>query len=284
MRALARTAGGHCPTLLIALIAAGLWSAPTRAAQEPLWEVGLGIGVLGYDDYRGANSSHVFPVPVPYVLYNGPIWRADLEGVRGRLFNRPWVELNLSFDESLPVSNDRTRSGMPELKPTIELGASLDFHVWRSEDSRIKLDFKVPLREAFTFQSPPLAIGWTLTPGFKLTSADPLGRAGWKAGFYLGPLFADRHYNDYFYSVAPQNATASRPAYEAAGGYAGTQFIADLSKRYPKVWVAGFVRYDTLAGAVFEDSPLVQREHYWSAGIVIAWMIGRSSHMVEVSR
>ena len=53
------------------LFAAWLAPAAGRAAEEPLWEVGLGVGVLGYDDYRGANSSHVYPVPVPYVLYNG---------------------------------------------------------------------------------------------------------------------------------------------------------------------------------------------------------------------
>ena len=79
---------------------------------------------MGYDDYRGANSSHVFPVPVPYVVYNGPFLKADHEGVHGTLFNRPWVELKLSFDATLPVSNDRTRSGMTQLKPTVEGGLS----------------------------------------------------------------------------------------------------------------------------------------------------------------
>jgi len=59
-----------------------------RAAEQPLWEVGLGVGVLGYDDYRGANSSHVYPVPVPYVLYNGTFLKTDRDGVHARLFNQ----------------------------------------------------------------------------------------------------------------------------------------------------------------------------------------------------
>jgi outer membrane scaffolding protein for murein synthesis (MipA/OmpV family) len=42
------------------------------------------------------------------------------------------------------------------------------------------------------------------------------------------------------------------------------------------------MRYDTLAGAVFMDSPLVQRRSYWSAGFGFAWMLRRSSSMVEV--
>jgi len=268
--------------LVFALFAAAVCYAPLHAAEQPLWEVGLGIGVLGYDNYRGADTSHVYPVPVPYVVYNGPFLKADQEGVRGFLFDRKWVEVNLSGDFTMPVSNDRTRSGMPQLKSTLEAGIAVDFHLWRSEDSRIKLDLRVPLRQAFTLQMPPQPIGWTLTPGFRLRVKDPCGFAGWNAGIYTGPLFANRHYDGYFYTVPPQNATASRPAFQAAGGYAGTQLDVDLAKRFPHYWVGAFVRYDTLGGAVFEDSPLVQRDHYLAAGLFFAWMIGKSSRMAEV--
>ena len=282
------TVGCNRPPLLTVpsatvLCAVVFLHAPGQAAEAPLWVAGFGIGVLGYSDYRGADSTHVFPVPVPYFEYNGPFLKADQEGLHGSLFKQPWVELNLSADATMPVSNDRTRNGMTQLKPTVEAGISLDFHLWRSEDSRIKLDLRVPVREAFTLQAPPQAIGVTLTPGFRLTIADPLGYGGWKAGIYTGPLFANGRYNNYFYSVAPQNATASRPAYQSESGYAGTQLVFDLSKRFPKYWIGAFVRFDTLAGAVFADSPLVQDERYWAAGFVFAWMIGRSSQMVEVS-
>jgi outer membrane scaffolding protein for murein synthesis (MipA/OmpV family) len=46
--------------------------------------------------------------------------------------------------------------------------------------------------------------------------------------------------------------------------------------------VGAYVRYDTLSGAAFVDSPLVQRKSYWAAGFGISWMIHRSSTMVEV--
>ena len=173
--------------------------------------------------------------------------------------------------------------GCTELKPTFEAGLQLELHVWRSDDSRIKLDIRIPLRDAFTFQAPPHSIGTTLTPGLKLKAEDPWGYAGWKAGLYVGPLFANRRYDNYFYSVPPQNATASRPVYQAAGGYAGAQFVVDISKRFPHYWFGAFVRYDNLTGAVFEDSPLVRQENYWSAGFAFAWMIGRSSTIVQVA-
>jgi MipA family protein len=58
--------------------------------------------------------------------------------------------------------------------------------------------------------------------------------------------------------------------------------LAALSKRYPKLWVGAYMRYDTLAGAAFVDSPLVQRKSYWTAGFGFAWMIKKSAQVVEI--
>jgi hypothetical protein len=58
------------------------------------------------------------------------------------------------------------------------------------------------------------------------------------------------------------------------------QFLAALSKRYPKFWVGGFARYDTLRGAVFEDSPLVTSNRYMAAGFAISWILDESRERV----
>jgi outer membrane scaffolding protein for murein synthesis (MipA/OmpV family) len=268
--------------MLSVMCAASLAPRSVPAAEEPLWEFGLGVGVLGYDDYRGASSSHVYPVPVPYVLYNGSFLKTDRDGVHARLFDQEWVELKLSFNATTPVRNDRARSGMPELRPTVEAGVSLDFHLWKSGDDRVKLDFRIPVRTAFAIQAHPEAIGWTFSPAFALDLVDHPGGDAWKLGFLSGPLFANRRYNAYFYSVPAEYATASRPEYQATGGYAGTELLAALSKRFPRYWVGAFMRYDSLSGAAFEASPLVQRDHYWTAGFGIAWPIRTSSQRVEV--
>ena len=281
----AATRRGGASLVLAAFVfcAASFAPASGRAAEEPLWEVGLGVGVLGYDDYRGADSSHVYPVPVPYVLYNGDILKTDRDGVHASLFNRKWVELKLSFNATTPVSNDRTRSGMPQLRPTAEAGVSLDFHLWQSDDSRAKLDLRMPVRTALAIEAHPEAIGWTFSPVFALDLLNHVGPDAWKLGFLSGPLFANRRYNSYFYSVPAEYATASRPQYDAGGGYAGTEFLTALSKRFPKYWVGAFMRYDSLSGAAFQDSPLVQRDHYWTAGFGIAWPLRTSSQRVEVA-
>ncbi len=277
----ATAAAAPALTPLTALTAA-LAASPACAKEAPLLEFGLGAGAIAFEDYRGSNTTHAYPVPVPYFIYNGKFLKADREGIRGRLFGQDWIEINVSGDATTPVNNDRARYGMPNLRSTLELGPSVDLHLLHSADSRIKFDLRVPVRAAITVEATPKFIGWTFTPRFALDVADPLGHAGWNAGVLAGPLFAGRRYHDYFYSVAPQYATSSRPAYEATAGYAGTQTIGALSKRFANFWVGVYGRYDTLSGAAFVDSPLVQRKGYWSAGFGFAWMIHRSEQMVEV--
>jgi hypothetical protein len=97
-----------------------------------------------------------------------------------------------------------------------------------------------------------------------------------------GPIYGSERSHEYFYSVAPEFATPDRPAFEAQHGYAGSQFLVSMSKRYPKYWLGAFVRWDSLDGAVFADSPLVRQEDYFAAGVAFAWILKQSSRMVEV--
>jgi outer membrane protein len=266
--------------------AAGLALAtPARAApQKPLWEFGLGVGALGFSDYRGASTSSVYPVPVPYFVYRGTFFKADHDGIRGLFLDSDRVEVNLSVNATTPVrsSNRGVRAGMPSLRPTLEAGPSIDLHLWRSPQSRYRLDLRLPARSAFTIEASPSRVGWLFTPNLNLDIADPGGHAGWNLGLLAGPIFTDRRYDDYFYSVRPEFASPTRPAYRAGGGYAGSQFLASASKRYDQHWFGAFLRYDTLAGASFADSPLVRTHSYWTAGIGIAWIIRQSSRRVDV--
>lgn len=266
-----------------AAIAAALLSMQSAAAEEkPLWEAGLGMGALRFPDYRGSDESQVYPVPVPYFVYRGDFFKADRDGVRGELFNRRYVELNISLNATIPVNSEdnAARRGMPDLKPTIEIGPSLDLHLWRSANENVKLDLVMPIRAPLTVESSPQSIGWVFSPRLNIDFQD-IGRQGWDFGFGAGPIFAERKFHEYFYSVAPRFVAAERGAYQADGGYSGTHVLTSLSKRFPGYWVGAYLRYDTLSGAVFEDSPLVRSRSYWSGGVGIAWMIGQSKRMVE---
>jgi outer membrane scaffolding protein for murein synthesis (MipA/OmpV family) len=255
------------------------------AEQKPLWEAGLGLGVLMFPDYRGSDRTQTYPLPVPYFVYRGEFLKADRNGVRGRFFDSDRVEVNVTMNASAPVDSkdNAAREGMPDLRPTIEIGPSLDLTAWRSGDRRSKLDLRLPLVTGVTIEGSPQSTGWQFSPRLNLDVQDPGGPAGWNLGLVAGPLFGDRRQHRYFYSVGQQFATPQRPAFEARRGYAGAQFLVALSKRFPSYWVGGFLRYDTLRGAVFGDSPLVKRDSYLAGGIALAWIIGESSRMVEIT-
>ncbi|MEW5208183.1 MipA/OmpV family protein, partial [Bacillus cereus] len=87
----------------------------------------------------------------------------------------------------------------------------------------------LPLRGVFTVQAPPHAIGAVFAPNASIDIKDVAGFKGWYFGAQAGPLFADRRYHDYFYTVAAQFATPERPAYQATGGYSGTEILVALS-------------------------------------------------------
>jgi len=263
------------------LVLASLSPHAAPAAEQPLWEFGLGAGALVFNDYRGADTTHAYPVPVPYFVYRGKFLKSDRDGLRGKLLHHDRIELNLSVNATTPVRNNSARAGMPDLRSTVEIGPSLSAHLWRSVDSRAKLDLRLPARAAFTVESHPHSIGTFNAPHLNLDLAQYAAPTGWKLGLLTGPLFAERRYDDYFYSVAPQYSTPTRPTYAAPGGYAGTQALVSLTRRFPDYWIGAYLRHDSLGGAAFAGSPLVKRDSYWSGGLAFVWMIGRSQRLVE---
>src|SRR5439155_12366156 len=141
------------------------------------------------------------------------------------------------------------RRGMPDLAATLEIGPNLNLELWQSADRKFKLDLRLPVRQAITFERSPHGVGLTFSPNLNL---DIRGYpADWDIGLLAGPLYANRGYHGYFYSVPPEFATATRPAYDAPGGYAGWRATTAFSRRFGNAWVGGFLRYDDLHGSAF---------------------------------
>ena len=63
----------------------------------------MGAGVLVFNDYRGSDTTHVYPLPLPYLIYRGTFFKSDRDGVRGLFLNQERVELNLSVNATTPV-------------------------------------------------------------------------------------------------------------------------------------------------------------------------------------
>jgi outer membrane scaffolding protein for murein synthesis (MipA/OmpV family) len=256
--------------------------AAAGAVGEPLWELGLGVAAVRFPDYRGSDQSSTYALPLPFVAYRGRFLRADRDGARAILFADRRVVVDMSLSASVPTKSNHsdTRQGMPDLAGTFEVGPNVNVELWQFDDRCCKLDLRLPLRETITLQTAPKAIGVTFSPSLNL---DVRGFAGrWNLGLLAGPLYADRRYHGYFYTVAPEFATASRAAYDAPGGYAGWRATTAVSGRLGNAWLGGFIRYDDLHGAAFAPSPLVRRESSFTAGVGVSWIFAVSGQRVVV--
>jgi outer membrane scaffolding protein for murein synthesis (MipA/OmpV family) len=269
-------------------------AAPPPGALKPLWELGLGAAGLTFPHYRGAAERSSYLLPLPYVVYRGKFLRSDRDGARAVFLETGRTEVDLSIGGSAPARSkaDGVRAGMANLPPTFEIGPNLNVTLWRdgtggrgSDDPH--LDLRLPVRAAVTLQRSPRAIGWVFTPNLNLDLPGrlPLPGGRWNVGLATGPVFASRRYHQHYYGVAPAEAVATpelqRPAYDARGGYGGWNFTAAVSRRFERVWAGAFVRYDTLSGAVFEDSPLVRRRNSLYAGFGISYVFAESDTQVD---
>jgi outer membrane scaffolding protein for murein synthesis (MipA/OmpV family) len=278
--------GDSRTALLRAIVMCAGAAGGAAAEQLPLWEAGMGAAVLSLPHYRGSDERRAWVLPFPYVVYRGEFLQADEKRVRGLFFRTGRAELDVSVNGTPPVdsSDNEARRGMPDLDATLEIGPSLNFLLARSEDRKARLELRLPVRGVLaTDLSHVDFTGWVFQPNLNVDVKDAFGHAGWNLGLLAGPMFADRRYHQYFYGVDPAFATAARPAYNAPGGYAGTQLLGALSRRYRSFWVGGYARWDTLNNAVFADSPLVRTKHSFAAGMAAAWILGESKVRVDVN-
>ncbi len=252
---------------------------PAGTITRPLWELGIGVAALRFPDYRGSDESAAYLLPLPYVAYRGRFLRADRDGARAILFAGSRVTVDVSLAASVPTrsAHNVARQGMKDLAGTFEIGPNLEVGLWQSADRRLKLDLRLPLRQAVTLESHPRSAGITFSPNLNL---DGQGFGGWQFGLLAGPVFANQRHHQYYYGVAPEFATATRPAYEAPGGFGGWRAVGAFSRRYGDLWVGGFVRQDDLRGARFGPSPLVRSERGFSAGFGVSWIFAASSQRV----
>ena len=251
-----------------------------RAEQLPLWEAGLGIGATTLPHYRGSDQSRTWVLPLPYLVYRGESFKVDDRRLR-RLFSDK-VALEFSLNGSPPAKNNDARRGMPDLDATLEIGPSLNITLFRSEHGSERLELRLPSRTVIASDfSHFRQSGWIFQPNLSLDFRNVLGNRGWNLGVQGSLIYTDRRYNQHFYAVDPVFATADRPAFDPGGGFAGTTFLAALSKRFPNFWIGGFAKWDSVGGAVFADSPLVRARSNLSAGLGIAWILGASSTKVD---
>lgn len=268
------------------MLAAAAFPAALPAQELPLWEVGAGVGVLTLPDYRGADERTNYVFPLPYVIYRGDVLSVDREGAKTRLYRGDRAEFDLSLNAANPARSEdnEARAGMPDLHPTFEIGPRFSYRLWGAPHGKYELKFQLPVRTVTEIDWPHFRhVGWLANPLLNLDVRNVAGSA-WDMGIQAGPVYGDAAYHDYYYGVDAQFARPGRPAYEADGGYSGSQITISGSRRYGRWWLGTFVRYYDLHGATMEDSPLVKRRDALLAGMGIAYVFTESDRKVPARR
>ncbi|MBL4673067.1 MAG: MipA/OmpV family protein [Arenicella sp.] len=266
----------------LVLAASSVFVGNAFAEDLPLWELGLGVGALHQPYYPGSDQTRSFVFPVPVPVYRGKVLKSDDEGIRAELIDDGRYTLDMSLDFNLAIDSDDVdlRTGMDDIDSLLQIGPSLE--VMLAENDRDQWLLNLPVRVNFEIGSNGLTeSGYTFAPNISYFHKFEFGGKPWRASAALGPQFGSRDYQNVFYGVDPQFATDDRPAYQASSGYSGSRLLLTMrSKDKDRLWL-WFLRYDNISGATFDDSPLVERDHGLSVGLIYSRFLFKSKKMVK---
>ena len=259
------------------LLILGIGCSVQAAAQDIIWDLGVGAANFSLDLYPGSASKKHYLVPLPYFTLISKKIEVD-RGIRGFLFKSDSVVLDVSADFGIPVDSEDSavRKGMPNLDAVLQLGPSLEVLLHKSEPERLNVRFELPLRAAMASDIRDTSHeGWLLEPRFTFEKKR-LYKAGLSTRLMFGLKYATHDYYAYYYDVAPMYATPERPAYASGEGYGGAFISLQAGWRQGNwVWWT-LLQYQNLSGTVFEDSPLVEEKDYYLFGVGFAWLFAQN--------
>lgn len=224
-----------CLTLGLSALAGAAAAQDFGLSGDRQFSVDLGLGVVGKSTYPGADDAEA----QPWIIWKN----ASFGGT---------AKEGLSFGGSFGMVGSRDEDdddaliGMEEVDRAYEIGGKVSYR-------RGPVNSYVTLRRGFGGHE-----GLTGEVGAKYRT-ELSDRVTLWSGLELG--YGDDEYNDAYFGVSSDEATAGRAAYSAGGGFnkAAITFEAryDLTENLA---VLGEVEYGKLIGDA-ADSPIVQDEY-----------------------
>ncbi len=263
-------------TILLLCLCIQIAYAKTEVDQASKFEMGGGPLAIYGNHYRGSDQTKLWLFPIPYFAYTSKRIEAEPSFIRGLIFHSKWFSFKLSIVPGLNVqsSGNRARVGMPNLDYTVELGPMAIFHLWRSEERNLDINFEWPVRESFATNLSYLRNAGVITvPYINIIHSPSPNKWNWKSEFSISPMYADRKYHQRYYGVDREFVQPGRPFFEARGGYSGFQTALVLNKQLKNMAIISFARWDYLKGASFENSPLVKTKNYFVGGLGVFLLV-----------
>lgn len=263
---------------------AGLAGEPEDGGgMRPKWEIGLAGGAGWQHHYPGAEQGGGAAVAFPYLVYRSERLRLGQGGlISGRFLKNERLEFTASIGGSLPShsKDNRAREGMPDLGTLFEIGPQLVVTLG-GEPGVDKWSLRLPLRAVLSTDFSRVDYRGLLFQPRLAYRRENLGGSDLAATISAGPIFAGEQLMDFFYGVPAAYATPDRPAYEAQGGYMGTDLSLGLSYRPTPRWrffIGGEATF--LEGATNTESPLLRQRINYSLGLGVTWRLLASKTMV----
>jgi outer membrane scaffolding protein for murein synthesis (MipA/OmpV family) len=255
---------------------------PDGAPTKPLWELGIAAGGMYSPDYPAADKNSLHGLALPYVIYRGDHLRLGKDSIaKGVFIDNEYAELNVSLAASFNANsnNNDARRGMPDLDYLGEIGPQLKIKLGGLYGGKTEL--QLPVRAVFSTDFSRVDHrGYLFNPRFSYERQN-IFDSGIDMNSSIGSSFATKKLQEYFYGVEPRFATATRPAYEADGGYLGSKISLGLSYGITdrvRVYVGGQVGY--YGGAANEDSPLFRQKVNSSIRAGFTWSFFQSDTRV----
>lgn len=275
-------------SLLIAVIAIpALADDEPVMLEKPLWELGLGGGLLVQPNYPSSSENQTRGIVLPYIVYRGDVLRiGDGQSARAVAAESNWYELSMSFDAAFDADSEgnETRQGMPDLDFLFQIGPQLMFRLADfscNDTSRSELQFSLQARAALSTDFGSIDHrGYVFEPMIRYRHYGFL-RPDFEATVSIRPVWATRDLHGYFFDVESPFATTNRPEYRSSAGYYGTGInfygtwhINDQARMFLGLQTSW------LQGAKNINSPLFEKKFTTGLGAGLIWSFVESKRMV----
>jgi outer membrane scaffolding protein for murein synthesis (MipA/OmpV family) len=281
----------YLSVLLIAAVSTSIKAQEEISLEDdmrPVWEVGVFAAAFNSPEYPAADQSQTNVIPSPYFIYRGETLRIGEGSIaRAVAIDKSWYELDLSLAGSFNANSEdnEAREGMPDLDFIFELGPQLRLRLGKFEfeqHGKGELFLNLQSRAAFSTDFSGLdKRGYVVHPVFSDR------QRGWLSektalSVSLSPTWATEKLHDYFYQVDNDFITDQRSAFDAKGGYIGTNLSVGLSFNATEdIRIFTFARASIHSGAANEDSPLFREKSTYSYGVGMVWRLWESEQRVS---
>ena len=243
---------------------------------EPIWEYGVGLGFVRFEQYPAAGKYSQLFIPFPTFQYRGRIVRADdREGAKAYLWKHDSWTVEIAGTGTPPLDSDDNefRKGMKDLPWILAVGPELVYKFNRD------FDFGLGVFQAITtnFQDTRLAGGF-FEGIFTYTSEDVRSRKfKTLTKYFLTFKSATAEIQDQYFGVRIRDVTSLRPQFHARAGFLSVEASVFKSFKLGRTAVYVGANYADYSFAENKKSPLYRSSYQLNYLFGVTYVLGEST-------